>query len=73
MNDERHEYLAKTMRNGRCISSVQRPTMEWARREALCSSHDTVEVWQLRFVRHPVGKWWSERDRFRVDTEGGAA
>lgn len=73
MNAERHEYLAKTIRSGRCVSSVQRPTMEWALREALCSSGDDVEVWRLRLVRHPVGGWWSERDRVRIETKGGVA
>lgn len=72
MKTERVEYLAKTMLNGRCIHSVQRPTKEAALREALASIGSDVEVWRCRFVKHPVGGWWSERDRVRV-TEGGVA
>lgn len=70
-SSEQFQFVAKTMRNGRCISSVQRPTQEAALREALCSNGDTIELWKVRLVLHPIGKWWSERDRVLVD--GGAA
>ena len=67
----RFEYLARHIVDGKCAASVQRATAKQAVADLGEVSGGTVEVFRLELRLHPVGKWWAEVNRVRV--EGGAA
>ena len=67
----RHEYLARHIVDGKCAASVQRVTLKQAVADLGTVVGGKVELFQLQLTLDPVGKWWKEINRVRV--EGGAA
>lgn len=62
-----YAFLARHIVDGKCAASVQRATAKQAVDDLGEVSGGTVEVFRLEFRLHPIGKWWSEVNRVRVE------